>query len=498
MVSLSCNDQRSYAARRRFYVPRVSSVDDCLLAHEASARCLKKKEDFMSVRTGLPPGPSGLPIVGHMFALRNDPMHLLRGTQRRYERMATLNVMNTPIVCCFQPEQVLYCLTEHPRSFRSVQSQGSGNLKEFLGDGLLTSEGDFHRQQRRLVQPSFHRQHIEQYAATMVQYMQEQIDEWQRGEAGQVVDIASTMQLVTLRIIIKTLFNVDSRPQAIKLGKDFTNVISHSPRRLLGEGRIVSRLFDPSGKRVQQAIESRDALDSFVYDLIQQRRAEGGDQGDILSMLLASQDEGQSMTDKQIRDQVMTFMAAGHETAQNSLSWALYLLSQHPPVYEKLLAELHTVLAGRAPTVKDLAQLPYLEWVVNEAWRVYPPAWRQGRIAIEPVEIDGYHFPTGTIFMVSQWVTHNIPEIWGDPEQFRPERWDPAQGKKPPHGAYFPFGLGPRICIGMPFAQMEVRLLLATLLQQYVPQLVPGHPVEPLPRVTIRPKYGMRMTLQPA
>ena len=162
------------------------------------------------------------------------------------------------------------------------------------------------------------------------------------------------------------------------------------------------------------------------------------------------------------------------------------------------MAELQTALAGRRPTVADLAKLPYLEWIINESWRVYPPAWIQGRRAIEAFDLDGYHFPANTVALLSQWVTHNLPDIWGDPEQFRPERWDPASGQKIPQGAYFPFGGGPRICIGMPFAEMETKLLLASILQRYTPRLVPGFPVVIQPRVTLRSKYGMHMILEAA
>ncbi|GCE24331.1 hypothetical protein KDK_81310 [Dictyobacter kobayashii] len=202
------------------------------------------------------------------------------------------------------------------------------------------------------------------------------------------------------------------------------------------------------------------------------------------------------MSDKQIHDHVLTFVAAGHETAQNTLSWTLYLLSQHPHVRAKLLAELQTVLAGRTPTLDDLPALPYLESVINEAWRFYPPAWRQARMALEDFELDGYHIPAGTIAILSQWVVHNLPDIWGDPENFRPERWDKQQGQQIPQGAYFPFGLGPRICIGMPFAQLETKLLLATILQRYVPQLAPGARIVFQPLVTLRPRYGMPMRLE--
>ena len=218
----------------------------------------------------------------------------------------------------------------------------------------------------------------------------------------------------------------------------------------------------------------------------------------MLSMLLAAQDEGNVLGDTQIHDHVLTFVAAGHETAQNTLSWTFYLLSRNPAVRHKLQEELCAVLGGRVPTVDDLPRLPYLGWTINEACRMIPPAWIISRQAIDAFDLEGYCFPAGTVVILIQWVIHNLPDIWGDPEVFRPERWQPEEAQKIPQGAFFPFGMGPRICIGMPFAEMETRLLLAAILQQYTPELVPGFLVVPLPRVTLRPKYGMKMILEPA
>ncbi|MFL5628108.1 MAG: cytochrome P450 [Ktedonobacteraceae bacterium] len=438
----------------------------------------------------LPPGPKGLPIVGNIFQFQRDPLKFFRETQQKYGGMATIYVGKEPLILCFRPEHVRYILIEHPRNFMKP-NRGGFNLRFLLGDGLLTSDGDFHRQQRRLVQPAFHKQRVETFAGTMVQLTQEMLDEW---SPGREINIAQAMQFLTLRIIAKALFNIDSPTQVAALGEAFTKLIEGSRRQLGILGRVQLNLpFTNYGK----VIASKHTLDTFIYDLIAQRRAEGQDKGDVLSMLLKAQDEGVTMTDKQIHDQVLTFVAAGHETAQNTLSWTFYLLSQHPEVREKLLAELHSVLGGRVPTVDDLAHLPYLERVMNESWRVLPPAWTQGRRAVKDFELDGYHFPAGTVFMTSQWVLHHLPDIWGDPEVFRPERWDPVNGQKVPQGAYFPFGAGPRICIGMPFAQMETRLLLATILQRYSPRLVPGFPVVLQPKVTLRPKYGMKMILEP-
>lgn len=441
----------------------------------------------MDNKNTLPPGPKGLPIVGNTLQFRRDPLHFVREMQQTYGRMATVHFGKIPVVMFFRPEHVRFFLVEKPRNF---VKPGLGNLRFLLGNGLLTSDGDFHRQQRRLVQPAFHKQRVESYADIMVQLTEETIARWQPGSE---VDMAQEMQQLTLRIIMKALFNLDSPSQSALLGQAFNQMITNSSRT----GGSVRRLrldlpFTPYGR----VMAGKRTLDTFVYDLIKQRRAEERDVGDVLSMLLQAQDEGNTMTDKQVLDQVLTFIAAGHETAQNTMCWTFYLLSQHPQVLEKLHSELRTVLAGRAPGIADLPNLPYLEWVINESWRVYPPAWTLSRRAVGAFDLDGYHFQAGTIAIFSQWVLHHLPDIWGDPDVFRPERWDPLNGQNVPPWAYFPFGGGPRICIGMPFAELEIRLLLATILQHYTPQLIPGFTVVPQPRVTLRPKYGMRMILE--
>ncbi|GHO87421.1 cytochrome P450 [Dictyobacter formicarum] len=438
--------------------------------------------------TSLPPGPKGLPFIGSLLDFQRRPLQFFRDLERTYGGMATAMVGKRPVLFCFRPEHIRYFLVENPRNFIKPGTATGAGLKLFLGDGLLTIDGEQHRQQRRLVQPAFHKHRVDSYAATMTRYAQETIEAWR---PGSVVNMASEMQYLTLRIITKTLFDVDSIEQTRQLGHAFDVVISNGPQRSAIMGRLI-----PSFSAQREREEGARTIDTFVYNLIAQRRKTGQDTGDVLSMLLAAQkNEAGAMSDKQIHDHVLTFVAAGHETAQNTLSWTLYLLSQHPHVRAKLLAELQTVLGGRLPTLDDLPALPYLEAVINEAWRFYPPAWRQARIAIEDFELDGYHIPAHTITILSQWVVHNLPDVWGDPENFRPERWDKQSGQTIPQGAYFPFGLGPRICIGMPFAQLETRLLLATIFQRFVPQLAPGARVVFQPLVTLRPRYGMPMRL---
>jgi len=402
--------------------------------------------------------------------------------------MATIHLGHQPFVLLFRPEQVRYVLVEHPRNFTS--SEVNADLRGLLGNGLLNMDGEEHRQHRRIVQPAFHKRRVESYARIMVDYTREQLDRWQ---PGSTTDIARDMRRLTLRIVTQALFDVDLKTEGPEVSQAFSDIIDtpNSPLEVLG--RWVPFLRSDMDRRMA----ARGRLDAFVYNLIAQRRAEGRDRGDVLSMLLHTPDAEDEMSDQQARDHIMTLMAAGHETTTHTLSWTFYLLSRHPIVYKKLLTELHGVLAGRDPTMEDLPNLPHLDWVVNESWRMYPPAWLQGRRAVEAFDLDGYHLPAGMFMLYSQWVLHYLPDIWGDLHVFRPERWDPHYGQKVPQGAYIPFGGGPRICIGMPFAQLEARLLLATILQRYAPRLVPGHRVVLLPEVTLRPKYGMKVVLEP-
>ena len=425
--------------------------------------------------------------MGSLLDFQYRPLRFYRELQRNYGAMATIHIWKTPILFVFRPEHVRYFLSENARNFVKPSVARGDGLKPLLGDGLLTIDGDMHRQQRKLVQPAFHKHRVDRYAATMTQFAQDMLDHWQ---PGAVVNIASELRQLTLRIITKTLFNVDSLEQTRQLGHAFDTLIHYRLVRGLIYGRFGKQQL-PSG-----IIASAGIIDSFIYDLVAQRRTEDKDTGDVLSILLTAQAEDAALTDKQVHDHVLTFVAAGHDTVQNTLAWTFYLLSKNPRVLAKLLAELHTVLAGRPPTLDDLPNLPYLEGVINESWRFYPPAWRQGRQALNDFELDGYHIPAKTITILSQWVIHNIPEIWGDPENFRPERWDPTNGQKVPLGAFFPFGLGPHMCIGMSFAQLEAKLLLATILQRYTPHLAPGARVAFQPLVVLRPKYGMLMRLE--
>ncbi len=438
-----------------------------------------------------PPGPKPKPVVGNALEMGQGQLAFITRLQREYGKVSTFYIGPTPMVMFTTPEAVRYVLVEHARDF-TIREVTQG-LRRLLGDGLLTTDGDFHKQQRRLMMPAFHRKRVESYRDTMVAYTERLVQRWQ---PGQRVDLAVEMQRLTLEIVAKALFNVDIRQESSKLGQAFDNVREFPGRR---RGFSLHRLrinlpFTAYGK----FLRARALLDKTVYDIIAQRRSKGEDTGDVISMLLAARDEdGTALSDLQVRDETMTLLAAGHETTANALSWTFYLLSQHPEERDKLLAELRSVLNGRAPTVEDLGQLPYLEMVVKESMRLFPPAWMLGRRAVKDYELEGYRLPAGSFAVLSPWVMHHMAEYFPEPERFWPERFDAVSGEKHPPFAYFPFSVGPRACIGATFAMMEARLLLATIIQRFTPMLVPGHPVVPRPMVTLRTKFGMQMTLEP-
>lgn len=468
----------------------------------------------MQSRHILPPGPKGLPFLGNVLQFRHDQLGYLLKLEQTYGRMATVYIGKTPIVLLFRPEHVRYALTENPRNFTNREVAGGlifGNLlvltllarnftnkvthglHDLVGDGLLTTDGDFHRWHRHLLQPAFSKRRVENYADMIVHYTQETVAKWRPGAE---IDIVNDMQALILRMTMKMLVDIDMDNQSIASSQIINDLVGHPIGVIEGLLNLQIDLpITPYGKRMA----AKRKADSFIYNLIDQRLADKHDVGDILSILLSTQDGhvDDTMTRQQVRDELASLIAAGHETTTNTIAWTFYLLSEHPTVLKKVLTELQTVLAGRDPRVDDLSQLAYLDWAVKESMRLYPSAWTQGRYAVGAFDLDGYHFPAGTMIMFSQWVLHRLPDIWGDPEIFRPERWDPVNGQKVPQWAYFPFGGGSRICIGMPLAQLQVRLVLATILQHYIPRLVPGHPVVPLPLITLRSKYGLHVRLEP-
>jgi len=450
-----------------------------------------------TTKTMLPPGPRGLPYIGSMLSFRQDPLGFFQQLQRTYGNMATVYIGKNPAVLLFRPEHVRYVLVEHPRDFTNrgvLQRDSNGNNGGFASEGLLTIDGEKHRQQRHAVQPAFHKKRIEGYAGIIEQYTQELLKTWHPGDQ---VDMSRAMQELTLRVVSKCLFSIDLSSQLGPLSDAFDGVIGSSTSMV--EDLLNIRIDNPITGYGRRMAAMRQ-LDMLIYTLIAQRRDDDRDYDDVLSMLMSAEsgeEPGTTLTGKQIHDHILTFLAAGHETTAIALVWTFYLLSQYPQVRAKLQDEIRNILAEGEPTLDELAKIPYLDWVLNESMRLYPPAWLQMRFVAKETELDGVRLPVGTLIILSQWVIHRLPEIWKDPEVFRPERWDPANKQQLPAGAYFPFGGGPRTCIGMPLAQLEARIILANILQHYTPQPDPGYTPGFQPSITLRPKQHLRVTLVP-
>jgi cytochrome P450 len=438
------------------------------------------------------PGPAGLPLVGSLFEIRRDSVGFLARSAGEYGDSVRFRVGRHPVFFFRHPDQVKDVLVTRQHAFK--KGRGLQWAKNFLGEGLLTSEGEFHTRQRRLSQPAFHRQRLQSYGRIMTECALRTRDGWR---AGETVDVSHDMMELTMAVVAKALFDADVTGEAAEIGESLTTIISLFHRFNMPFGGLVQKLPLPSNIRF---VRARARLDRTIYRMIAECRRSGVDRGDLLSMLLLATDEegdGTGMTDLQLRDEVMTLFLAGHETTANALTWTFYLLSQNPESEALLHAELDNALAGKAPEAEDLASLRYTEQVLAESMRLYPPAWALGRRATREVEIGGCRVPEGAFVLVSAFLTQRDPRFYPDPLRFDPDRFTPEARAARPKFAYFPFGGGARQCIGEPFAWMEGTLLLATLAQKWRLRLVPGHRVELQPLITLRPRYGMRMTVEP-
>jgi cytochrome P450 len=436
----------------------------------------------------LPPGPPDRSWAGFYREYSRDPLIYLAKLQQEYGDIVTLRAYNYRVFFLSHPDYIEEVLVTQSRKFFKGRILKAN--KRLFGNGLLTSEGDFWLRQRRLAQPAFHRARVASYGQTMVSFTERLLAEWRDGETR---DVHTEMMRLTLQIVAKTLFDADVDHNALEIGKALEAIMELNAdfRRL-----VLTPPWLPTPHNFRAILATRK-LNKIIFRIIADRRASPRDTGDLLSMLLAAQDEdGSRMSDQQLRDEAITIFLAGHETTAIALSWTWWLLAQNPAVEAKLHAELDTVLAGRTPQIEDLPRLPYTEKVITESLRLYPPAWGMPRLAIEDVEIAGYTIPKGCGVSVSQWVVHRDPRWFEDPLAFRPDRWNGELQKRLPRFAYFPFGGGPRQCIGNAFAQMEAALVLATIAQKFRFRLLPDHQVTPLASITLRPKHGIRATLE--
>ncbi|MEO1558714.1 MAG: cytochrome P450 [Cyanobacteria bacterium J06632_19] len=451
-------------------------------------------KDLMSL-----PHPDGITALREMSL---DRLGFLQRCNQQYEGIVPLQ-LGDELVCVLNDPGYITEVLKRPRVF--IKDKETQALDGLVGKGLVTSEGDFWARQRRLAQPIFRQKNIDAYANVMVEYTQRMLESWQDGA---IRDVSTDMMRLALDIVMKTLLGQEVQDVAAQRINNvleiFQDWLDHNSAvavaaTLAEIGEQQAQISVASSESIDKEYQDAIALfDETVYDIINYRRANGLTGNDLLGLLMQVEDadDGTRMTDQQLRDESATFIMAGHETTANLLSWTWMLLAQNPQVRERLNTELKTVLNGRPPTVADLPQLTYADWVLKESLRLYPPAHEFARGAAEDYELDGYIIPKGTTVLGSQWAMHRNPHYFNEPETFQPEPWDNDLEKQLPRGVYFPFNDGPRVCIGKSFSIMEALLLLATISQQFQLDLVPNQIIEPRTSIALKPKHGLQVVLK--
>jgi cytochrome P450 len=433
-----------------------------------------------------PPGPKGRHFLRSPLFSGPGPLVNLPAMRQRYGDVSFWRFLQISTYFFAHPDDVETILVTRHRSF--TKGLGTRLNPELFGNGLLTSEGEFWLRQRRLSQPAFHRTRIAAYADIMGCEAAHMLDRWRDGEE---LDLHREMMEATLAVATRTLFGVELGPKMPIVAKAMDDFIRQNAG--LSVWRLLFRFPTPKRRRFLRGV--RD-LDEIVYQIIRERRA-GGMGEDLLSDLLRAQDlDGSSMTDQQLRDEVMTMLLAGHETTALALSWAWFLLATHPEEQAKLHLEVDQVLGGRCPQASDVPHLSYTNMIVRETMRLYPPAWVITRSAAEEVEVHGYTLPAGSNVIISPWVTHHDERFFPAAEEFRPERWAAPAVEELPKFGYFPFGGGPRACIGNNFALMEAAVFLASVAQRFEISLAHGAKIEILPSITLRPAHGVKVRLK--
>lgn len=442
----------------------------------------------------LPPGPPGYALL-KLSELQRQPIKYCEPLWQEYGDLVRLPIM----------PGLAFCLASHPDSAEHILSQHQeryGKPDLFLkslgllqGQGLLSSEGAVWLKQRRLMQPAFRQQQIVKLHAVMLSCVESLLHEWEGKPEGQVIDIAAEMTRLTLKIVSLALFSVDISDESNELSQASRTALEYVYYRMMTPIALPVWFPTPGNLKFRRA---KHTLDSVVSEIIRARRKNPTQHVDLLSMLLDCRDEdtGEGMSDRELKDEIITLINAGHETTASALAWTWYLLGRHPDVMANLQDELETVLNGSSPTVEKLPQLQYTRQVFDEAQRLCPIAFGLPRVALEDDEIQGYFIPKGSVLSVAQYFIFRHPEFWENPEQFDPDRFLPEQVNQRPKFAYFPFGGGQHVCIGKNFALMESTTILAAIAQRFHIDLVPGQSIEIDPRFTLRPKHGVKVTIR--
>lgn len=442
-------------------------------------------------KTQIAPGPRGNLLTGNLGAFRNDVLGLMLESARKYGDVVRFRIGPVVVHLLNHPDHIEHVLQSHARNYDKA-TRSSSKIRLISGDSLLTSNGEVWQRQRRLLQPSFHRQRIAGLASQMTDLTARMLQRWQTHLVnGQPLDVASEIIRLTYTIVGKTLLGADVGGDLSAVEHAMETVLTHT---FQSWGNVIdppAYIPTPRNLRFRRAMQ---ILDQIVYRVIAEHRSGKGASSDLLSMLLDVRDEqtGEGLSDAELRNETITFLLAGHETTANALSWAFYLLSQNPDVERQLREELAAVPDGGPPTVEHFPHLKFTTMVIQESMRLYPPIWAMERRAIADDVMGGFHIPAGSSVVISPYVLHRNEKFWPNAERF-----DPTRFSTKPH-AYIPFGSGPRFCIGAEFAMMEARLIVPMVAQACHLELVPGRPIVPLPGITLRPQNGLPMTVHPA
>lgn len=429
-----------------------------------------------------PPMPKGLPLVGHVLEFAKDPSGYLMQITESHGEVVNLNFGNRQMTVVTRPDLVALVLRDYAKKFKKPY-RGFPALKALIGNGLLSSDGDFWLRQRRLAQPAFHREKIRAYGETMRQYTLRALETMPKK-----FDAFEFWNTLTLEIVAKTLFNAEITGQGSRVGHALEQALQANRAQMGQPIPLPLEIPLPGHKRLKAAIAE---LDSITLDLIAKERANPSEYS-LLSMLVAARDEdGSQMTDAQLRDEALTLLLAGHETTANALSWAISLLLEHPAIMAAACAEARSVLGAEGCRLEDIPKLPLIKQIWQETLRLYPTAWSIGRTALEDVQLGEYFIPKRQNIILSQYVTQRSPKYFAEPNSFKPERWVEGYEKSLPDYAYFPFSAGPRVCIGNMFAEMEGIILLSTVLSRVDFAKAEDYKIEIYASLTMRPKYGV-------
>lgn len=438
-----------------------------------------------------PPGPSDPLNIASLLDFRRNRKDFFMRCHEQYGDIAHTKFLNRDVYMLYDAEDIHNVIVRQASKLHKSPI-AKQNLGRLLGNGLLTNDGEDWRRQRKLAQPAFHMQRIASYADVMVEYTQRAVERWQQQTE---IEAQEAMMHLTMEIVAKTLFDAEVSEDADDISRAVTTAIEVANRDIGSPLR--SRLMQipfPGNHHLQQRNAAQQTLDNTIYRFIEDRRKLGEDKGDLLSMLmLATYEDGTQMSTQQLRDEAITLFVAGHETTANALTWALYLLAEHPNVHKKATMVVDGTIGSRPATMEDLRALEYIKMIVQESMRLYPPAWVFGRFTIEPVAVRDYTLAPGSAVVVSPYVLHRSPRYWNNPSDFVPERFETHEDTL--KAGYVPFGGGPRVCIGNSFAMMEMTLVLATLLQHFRFETVPGQEIEAVPLITLRAKNGIRLRL---